>query len=325
MARAARGRPCTGRPRQRGARRRRSCPPDGEGRSSARPRRVPMGCGRRPDHRTVREAGLMATLVCFHAHPDDEAIATGGVMARAVAEGHRVVLVVATGGEEGEVAPDVLAPGEALGERRAAELTTAAAILGIHRVEVLGYRDSGMMGTEANDDPASFWQADVDEAAGRLAAILDEEQAAALTTYDDNGGYGHPDHIQVHRVGVRAGELARTPHVYEATMDRDRMREGLEEVLRSRPAPEVVEMAEGMLANGGPHMGVPAGRITTRVDVSAYIGVKRAALAAHASQVPADSWFLKAPPDEFERMFGTEVFILRGAPHGLEEDHLRLG
>ena len=137
----------------------------------------------------------MATLVCFHAHPDDEAIATGGAMAKAAAEGHRVVLVVATRGEEGEVAPGVLGPGEPLGERRVAEVTAATAILGVHRLEFLGYRDSGMMGTPANDDPAAFWQADVDEAAGRLAALLDEERAAAVTTYDDHGVYGHPDHI----------------------------------------------------------------------------------------------------------------------------------
>jgi LmbE family N-acetylglucosaminyl deacetylase len=267
----------------------------------------------------------MATLVCFHAHPDDEAIATGGVMAQAAADGHRVVLVVATRGEEGEVAPGVLAPGEPLEERRTAELTAAAAILGLHRVEFLGYRDSGMMGTPTNDDPASFWQADVDEAAGRLAVILGEEGAAALTTYDENGVYGHPDHVQVHRVGARAAELARTRRVYEATLDRDQMRTGLEEVLRTRPAPELVEMAEGMLANDGPHMGVAGDRITTRVDVTSWVDVKRTALRAHASQVPPDSWFLRAPPDQFLRMFGTESFILRGAPPGTSEDRLDLG
>jgi LmbE family N-acetylglucosaminyl deacetylase len=266
----------------------------------------------------------MATLVCFHAHPDDEAIATGGVMAQAAADGHRVVLVVATRGEEGEVAPGVLSPGEALAERRVAELTAASAILGVQRVEFLGYRDSGMMGTPANDDPASFWQADVDEAAGRLAALLQQEGAVALTTYDDNGVYGHPDHIQVHRVGARAADLARTPRVYEATLDRDEMRTRLEEALRTRPSPEVVEMAQTMLAGGGPHMGVPGPRITTQVDVNRFVPVKRAALSAHASQVPADSWFLKAPPDEFMRMFGTESFILRGAPAGFTEDRLAL-
>ena len=114
----------------------------------------------------------MATLVCFHAHPDDEAIATGGVMAQAAAAGHRVVLVVATRGEVGEVAPGFLEPGEELWERRVAEVTAAASILGAARLEFLGYRDSGMVGTSDNDDPSCFWQAGVDDAAGKLAAIL---------------------------------------------------------------------------------------------------------------------------------------------------------
>jgi LmbE family N-acetylglucosaminyl deacetylase len=137
--------------------------------------------------------------------------------------------------------------------------------------------------------------------------------------------YGHPDHIQVHRVGARAADLAGTPKVYEATLDQDEMRRRLEEALEARPSPEVVEMAENMLAGDGPHMGVAGHRITTRVDVSRWVPLKRAALSAHASQVPPDSWFLKSPPDEFMRMFGTESFILRGAPSGLSEDRLHLG
>src|SRR3954451_14041651 len=165
----------------------------------------------------------MATLVTFHAHPDDECIATGGVMAKAAAEGHRVVLVVATKGEHGEVAPGYLRDGEALWQRRVQETLASAAALGVARTEFLGYVDSGMMGTPENDAPDSFWQADVDEAAEQVAAILREERADVLLTYDANGNYGHPDHIQVHRVGVRAAELAGTPDVYEATMNRDEM------------------------------------------------------------------------------------------------------
>ncbi len=266
----------------------------------------------------------MATLVCFHAHPDDEAIATGGVMAKAAAEGHRVVLVVATRGEVGEVAPGFLAPGEQLWERRVAEVTTAASILGVGRLEFLGYRDSGMVDTPDNDHPSSFWQAEIEDAAGKLAAILEEERAAALTVYDDFGVYGHPDHIQVHRVGVRAAELAGTPRVYEATMDQDEMRSRLQEALRERTNPEMVEMAEGMMADGGPHLGVPAARITTRVDVSAFVGRKREALAAHASQVPADSWWLTSPEEMFSQMFGMEYFIRRGAAPGTTEHGLGL-
>jgi LmbE family N-acetylglucosaminyl deacetylase len=165
----------------------------------------------------------MATVVFFHAHPDDEAMLTAGTMAKLAEAGHRVVLVTATRGEHGEIVPGVLADGETLGHRRVEELQQAAAVLGVARLEFLGYVDSGMMGTPENDGPDSFWRADLEEAAGRLARILTEEGAAALVTYDDNGGYGHPDHIQVHRVGVRAAELAGTPVVYEASIDRDRL------------------------------------------------------------------------------------------------------
>src|SRR5688572_16767467 len=165
----------------------------------------------------------MATLVCFHAHPDDESIATGGTMAAAAAAGHRVVLVLATKGEHGEVEDGFLDPGETLAERRVKETHASAEILGVAAVEFLGYRDSGMIGTPENDLAGSFWSADVDQAAAQLAEILRRESADVLTVYDDNGNYGHPDHIQVHRVGVRAAELAGTPRVYEATVNRDAM------------------------------------------------------------------------------------------------------
>src|SRR3954465_5099541 len=170
----------------------------------------------------------MATLVCFHAHPDDEAVATAGTMAKAAADGHRVVLVVATRGEHGEVEDGFLSSGEELWQRRGQETAAGGEILGVARHEFLGYRDSGMMGTPENDAPDAFWQADVDEAAERLARILREEQADVLTVYDDHGNYGHPDHIQVHRVGVRAAERAGIKQVYEATMNRDDLRRLME-------------------------------------------------------------------------------------------------
>ena len=153
----------------------------------------------------------MATLVSFHAHPDDECIACGGVIRKAADAGHRVVLVVATRGEQGEIPEGLLADGEELWQRRVAETQASAGILGVQRVEFLGYHDSGMMGTPANDRPGSFWTTPVEEAAGRLAGLLRAEQADVLTCYDAHGGYGHPDHIQVHRVGIRAAELAGTP------------------------------------------------------------------------------------------------------------------
>src|SRR4051794_7799295 len=158
----------------------------------------------------------MATLVCFHAHPDDESIATGGGMRRAADEGHEGVLVVATRGGEGEVDDGVLADGELLGERRRKETLASAEVLGVKAVEWLGYRDSGMVDTPTTKNPDCFWQADVDEAAAKLASILRAHDCDVLTIYDSNGNYGHPDHIQVHRVGVRAAELYGKADVFEA-------------------------------------------------------------------------------------------------------------
>jgi len=245
----------------------------------------------------------VSTLVCFHAHPDDEAIATAGVMASAAAAGHRVVLVVATGGEEGEVPEGFLAPGEALAERRAAETEAAAAILGTSRVAFLGYRDSGMMGRPSNDAAGCFWRAGVDRAAERLAAILDEEAADVLTVYDDHGTYGHPDHVQVHRVGVRAAELAGTGRVYEATVNRDDLRALADQNPGMIDAPDVDEM----------DLGVSAERLTTAVDVRPWLDAKRAAMRAHASQISEQSFFLAMDDDVFAAVFGTEWFIRRGA------------
>ena len=163
----------------------------------------------------------MATLVCFHAHPDDEAISTGGLMAAASAKGHRVVLVCATRGEVGEPQEGVLDVGEELGERRVVELRASADALGAEPPIFLDYEDSGMMGEPSNDNPSSFWQADHDEAVARLTAILRDVDATVLTIYDDHGGYGHPDHLRVHTVGLAAAEAVGIDHVFEATMNRD--------------------------------------------------------------------------------------------------------
>jgi LmbE family N-acetylglucosaminyl deacetylase len=259
----------------------------------------------------------VATAVFLHAHPDDECILTGGTMAALAAAGHRVVLVMATGGELGEVTDGILAAGQALAERRTAELEAAAAVLGVARVEWLGYLDSGMVGEATNDRPGSFWSADVDGAATRLAAILEGERPAAFVTYDDHGTYGHPDHIQAHRVGVRAARLAATPVVYLATVDRDRV------VAQIRAA-----RAEGI--NGVPDepavasLGVDADEVTTRVDVSAFAATKRRAMACHRSQIPEDSFFLATPDDGFVTAFGTEDFIRLDARPGTSETALDL-
>jgi LmbE family N-acetylglucosaminyl deacetylase len=256
------------------------------------------------------------TLVSFHAHPDDEAIPTGGALAKAADAGHRVVIVFATRGEHGEVAEGFLAEGEQLWERRVQECHRSAEVLGAARVEFLGFVDSGMMGTPENDEPDSFWQADVEEAARRLAAILEEEQADVLTIYDDHGTYGHPDHIQVHRVGVRAAELAGTPRVYEATANRDAILRGIEQA-RSEGA-KIGEINPEEMKD----FGVREEQITTAVDVTDYVDRKRAAMAAHASQISESSFFLSLPREQFSRAFGTEWFIRRGAPPGIHEHDL---
>jgi len=264
----------------------------------------------------------MTTLVTFHAHPDDESIATGGVMAKAADEGHRVVLVVATRGEHGEVADGFLSPGEELWQRRMKETEASAAILGVARVEFLGYVDSGMIGTPENDAPEAFWQADVEEAAARLAAILAEEEADVLTVYDENGVYGHPDHIQVHRVGVRAAELAGTRRVYLGTLNRDFFRRSIAAARESD-----MELPEEMAAidEGEFDMGVSEDRITTTVDVRPWLGRKRASMAAHASQISESSYFLTMPPEMFDNGFGQEWFIRADAPQGTVETDLFTG
>jgi LmbE family N-acetylglucosaminyl deacetylase len=259
----------------------------------------------------------MATLVSFHAHPDDEAIPTGGALAQAADAGHRVVIVFATRGEHGEVDDGFLAEGEELGQRREQECHRAAAVLGAARVEFLGFVDSGMMGTPENEAPGSFWRADVDEAAKRLAAILDEERADVVTVYDENGTYGHPDHIQVHRVGVRAAELAGTRRVYEATANRDAIVRGLTEARAAG-----MEMPGDLDPDAMDGFGVGEDQITTAVDVTDYLDRKRAAMAAHASQISETSFFLSVPPEFFARAFGTEWFIRRGAPAGIHEHGL---
>ncbi len=261
---------------------------------------------------------LVATLVCFHAHPDDESISTGGVTAKAAAEGHRVVLVVATGGEYGEV-PDDLAVGETLAHRRAREVAESAAVLGIHRVEFLGYRDSGMTGWEQNADPESFLQAPLDEAAARLAAILREENASVLTTYDWHGVYGHPDHIKVYEVGHKAAELAATPVVYQATMNRTRALEAMKSMQVEGEDPG---FDPGGPADDGNPFGTPEEELTTAVDVTQFVDRKRASMSCHKSQISDSSFFMQMPPEVFAQAFGTEWFIRSGAPAGIHEDSL---
>ncbi|MDX6199331.1 MAG: hypothetical protein QOJ79_2482 [Actinomycetota bacterium] len=248
------------------------------------------------------------TLVAFHAHPDDEALLTAGTLARAAAEGHRVVLVVATAGEAGLVAGGRTGP--ALASRRLAELESSARALGCARVEVLGYADSGMHGEAGGAD--AFARADVEGAATRLAALLQEESADVLTIYDSAGGYGHPDHVQVSFVGLRAAELAGTPSVLEATVDRT----ALQRVLR------LVHRLPGMPPDFAPQRFAAAyterAALTHRIDVRRFLDAKRASMAAHASQAAADEGtrtlavMLRLPRPLFRLAFGREWYVERG-------------
>jgi LmbE family N-acetylglucosaminyl deacetylase len=249
----------------------------------------------------------MGTVVCFHAHPDDEVISTGGTIARAAAQGHRVVLVVATNGDHGEV-PDDLAPGETLVQRRRAETEASAAVLGIERIVWLGYSDSGMTGWEQNHDPSSFHLADHGIAGARLADVLREEAADVLTIYDWHGNYGHPDHIAVHRVGLVAARLVPEVRVLEATMNRDAFVRMIEDARANGDVPTEEFDPAGPADDGNP-MGMPEAELTLAVDVSAHLDAKRDAMRCHRSQIEDTSFFLQMPDEVFAASFGVEWFI----------------
>lgn len=256
----------------------------------------------------------VTTVVFVHAHPDDESSQTSGAMARASKEGHRVVVVYGTNGDHGEV-PDDLAPGETLVDRRRKEAEASAAVTGTSRVAWLGYTDSGLTGWEQNNDPRCFHKADLDEAAERLARILDEEAADIVVGYDWHGGYGHPDHIKVHHVVHRAAErAARRPRVLETTFNRDRIRAWREAALAA--GEEFGFDPDGPMDDGNP-MGTPEAEIHWQVDVSDHLEQRRAAMQSHASQATDIGSFMAMPPDVFAAVFGTEFYIEPGRPAGL--------
>lgn len=259
----------------------------------------------------------MTTAVFFHAHPDDEASGTAGSMILTTDAGHRVVVVYATHGEHGTTPAD-LGEGKTVADHRRLEAEASAGITGAARVEWLGYADSGMTGWEQNGHETSFHAADLDQAAGRLAAILDEEDADILVGYDWHGGYGHPDHVKVHHVAHRAAELAaRRPRVLENTMNRDRMRTQLTQAKEMGIDPGFD--VDGPMDDGNP-MGLPQSEIHHAVDVSAVIARKRAALASHSSQVDVQQ-MLEMPPEIYAAAFGVEHYAERGLPQGMSTDN----
>jgi LmbE family N-acetylglucosaminyl deacetylase len=181
----------------------------------------------------------------------------------------------------------------------------------VQRVALLDYRDSGMAGDPANDDPASFWSADVEIAAKTVATILEEEGAAVAVGYDDFGIYGHPDHVQVHRVTHRAAEMAGVATVYDATVDREYLH-----FVETHLVEEAVLAGDLGLVRS--HIGVPTVAIATAVDVHRVLGVKRAAMAAHASQIPETTSALQLPQDHFADVYGWEWYVRTGPPGPLD-------
>jgi mycothiol conjugate amidase Mca len=295
------------------------------------------------------------TLLTVHAHPDDETISTGGVMAKYAAEESRVICVTCTGGEHGEiVVPEMDTPENhaRLAELRRDELRLALAHLGTIESHQLGYLDSGMMGTPENEAADAFWKADVDEAVGKLVRIVREARPQVLVGYNDFGGYGHPDHIRAAEIAKLAWQRAGDPScypehladgipawqpqkLYETAFDAGaRQREELQAVLRERgieawwlsPAEETEEQKTEREAFLG-RMADAVGPITTRVDVSSVLDRKLQAAREHVTQLAEGGFFLGLTVDDWKRFFPTENFTLRESTVGVRipEDDLFAG
>jgi len=243
------------------------------------------------------------TLVFVHAHPDDEALLTSGTMARAAAEGHRVVLVMATDGSAGLTDSHF---GTHLAAHRARELEVSAASLGVSRIVQFGYRDSGLTG----DIPDSFISTGCFTIGRQIAAIIDEEQAAVLVGYDPSGGYGHPDHLHVHRSVRTAVQIAtHPPLLFEATLPREPIVRAVQTASRLGLTPRGFDPREFDRA------WTTRSHISHRVDVRAHIDAKLAAIRAHASQAVADSGartlgvLSRLPRPVATLLLGTEYYV----------------
>ncbi|MGQ4599181.1 PIG-L family deacetylase [Nocardia sp. R6R-6] len=246
----------------------------------------------------------MATVVAFHAHPDDETLLTGGTLAGLAAAGHRTVIVVAAGGHMADL--------DGRKAVRLRELAASASALGVARVAHLGYADSGHGAVLYADplDRVRFARADPEEAAERLAAILHEENPDVLLSYDRNGGYGHRDHVRVHEVGKRAAELAGVSRVLDATFPREYVT-GLVGLLERLRIPLGYDCAA---------LYIPRSEITHRVDVSAFAAQRKIALSAHRSIIGSSSRFatiarvlLRTPTPVLARVMRWEWFAEEGA------------
>ncbi len=251
------------------------------------------------------EAGQL-TLMAVHAHPDDEAISTGGILARYSDEGVRTVLVTCTNGELGD-GPGGVKPGEAGHDEslvvatRAKELESSCRILGVSELEMLGFRDSGMMGWDQNDDERSFWRTPVREGARRLSEAIRRYQPQVVVTYDSNGFYGHPDHIQAHRITVEAlDETAIPAKLYNPAIPRSTVPR-FQQMLREAGVEGPEEIEQG-------HIGTPDDQIAAFIDCTSVAGRKFDALSAHASQAE-NTFFLRLGRERFTQAFANEAFV----------------
>ena len=260
-----------------------------------------------PDRMEDRES-----IVFFHAHPDDEAIFSGGTIARLAGVGHRVVVVMATSGGRGQSIATALDADEPTGAwlpvQRERELDTACRILGVARVVLLRYEDSGIAPTLENHQ-RPFCDVDIDEVAARVARVIDEERASALVIYDEGGIYGHPDHVHVHRVGMAAARRASLETVYEMTIDREYLHFVDTHLIdHAREALPHIE-----------HIGVPTVFVSTTVDVRSVLEKKKAAITAHASQVQPSSSVMLLSENSFREVYGYEWFVRHGPPSVIEK------
>jgi N-acetyl-1-D-myo-inositol-2-amino-2-deoxy-alpha-D-glucopyranoside deacetylase len=279
-------------------------------------------------------------LLFVHAHPDDESITNGATMAKYADDGVHVTLLTCTLGEEGEIVVDELQhlaadKDDRLGEYRIGELAAAMAALGVTDFRILGgsgrYRDSGMMGEPTNERPDCFWQASVDEAAAHAVQVIRDVRPQVLVTYDEKGGYGHPDHIQAHRVAMRASDLAGDPDfrpglgqpwgvakIYWNALPESRMRRAVRAVQAAGGATTF----EGIDPDGEIPYAVPDELITTEIDGSDYTAAKLAALRAHATQISVEGVFFALSNNLGSEVLAQEYYRLvrgpRGPSHGAE-------
>jgi N-acetyl-1-D-myo-inositol-2-amino-2-deoxy-alpha-D-glucopyranoside deacetylase len=282
-------------------------------------------------------SGERRSLLFCYAHPDDESFGTGGTMARYAAEGVRVSLVCATRGESGEISDPALATPENLGQVRENELRCACGILGVSDLFFLGYRDSGMAGAESNDDPRSLYRADVNAVAGQVVQIIRQVRPQVVVTFEPGGGYGHPDHIAIHKATVvafdAAGDAGRYP---------EQLRDGLEPwrpqklYYTALPRRFFRGIAEQLRADGVQpsqvsdrpleKMGIPDELVTTFIDVSGYVESKLQAVHCHRTQLSEGNPFRLLSIETMRQVMSTDYFILsQGRSDGEKEADLFAG